>query len=103
MARGGGLRHAVPPWVRLLTADAMEVTRSAGRFDLIFADAQGGKWEGLDATVAALRPGVPAVVPGVARALVVLRRIAMRGNTIASPAVCASRARVVAAVAPVSA
>lgn len=29
----------------------------AGRFDLIFADAQGGKWEGLDATVAALRPG----------------------------------------------
>ena len=50
-------QHTWPPWVRLLTADAMEVTRSAGRFDLIFADAQGGKWEGLDATVAALRPG----------------------------------------------
>jgi len=35
----------------------MDVTRNAGRFDLIFADAQGGKWEGLDVTVAALRPG----------------------------------------------
>jgi demethylmenaquinone methyltransferase/2-methoxy-6-polyprenyl-1,4-benzoquinol methylase len=46
-----------PPWVGLLTGDALEVTRRAGRFDLIFADAQGGKWEGLDATVAALRPG----------------------------------------------
>ena len=46
-----------PPQVRLLTGDALEVTRRAGRFDLIFADAQGGKWEGLDATVAALRPG----------------------------------------------
>lgn len=46
-----------PPQVRLLTGDALDVTRQAGRFDLIFADAQGGKWEGLDATVAALRPG----------------------------------------------
>lgn len=46
-----------PPWVGLRTGDALEVTRRAGRFDLIFADAQGGKWEGLDATVAALRPG----------------------------------------------
>jgi predicted O-methyltransferase YrrM len=34
-----------------------EVARVSGRFDLIFADAQGGKWEGLDGTVAALRPG----------------------------------------------
>ncbi len=50
-------QHAWPPWVKLLTGDAMDVTRNAGRFDLIFADAQGGKWEGLDATVAALRPG----------------------------------------------
>ena len=46
-----------PSWVGLLIGDALEVTRQAGRFDLIFADAQGGKWEGLDATVAALRPG----------------------------------------------
>jgi predicted O-methyltransferase YrrM len=28
----------------------------AGRFNLIFADAQGGKWEGLDRTIAALAP-----------------------------------------------
>jgi len=46
-----------PSWVRLLTGDAVEVTRREGHFDLIFADAQGGKWEGLDTTVAALRPG----------------------------------------------
>jgi predicted O-methyltransferase YrrM len=26
-------------------------------FDLIFADAQGGKWTGLSRTIAALRPG----------------------------------------------
>lgn len=51
-----------PSWVRLLTGDAMEVTRSAGSFDLIFADAQGGKWEGLDTTVAALRPGAHQLV-----------------------------------------
>jgi predicted O-methyltransferase YrrM len=28
----------------------------AGALDLIFADAQGGKWIGLDRTIAALRP-----------------------------------------------
>ena len=50
-------QYAWPPQVRLLTGNAMDVIRSAGRFDLIFADAQGGKWDGLDATVAALRPG----------------------------------------------
>src|SRR5690348_17440310 len=49
-----GARRAVPP---AAPGDALEVTRRADRFDLIFADAQGGKWEGLDATVAALRPG----------------------------------------------
>jgi demethylmenaquinone methyltransferase/2-methoxy-6-polyprenyl-1,4-benzoquinol methylase len=55
-------QQAWPSWVRLLTGDAMEVTRGAGRFDLIFADAQGGKWEGLDATVAALQPGAHLLV-----------------------------------------
>lgn len=49
--------YAWPPWVKLLTGNATDVTRGAGRFDLIFADAQGGKWEGLGVTVAALRPG----------------------------------------------
>ena len=28
-----------------------------GQFSLIFADAPGGKWEGLDRTIAALEPG----------------------------------------------
>ena len=42
-----------PSWVRLLTGDALEVIRSAGRFDLIFADAQGGN--GKDST----RPLLP--------------------------------------------
>jgi demethylmenaquinone methyltransferase/2-methoxy-6-polyprenyl-1,4-benzoquinol methylase len=55
-------QYAWPSWVRLLTGDAMDVTRDAGRFDLIFADAQGGKWEGLDVTVAALRPGAHLLV-----------------------------------------
>jgi predicted O-methyltransferase YrrM len=51
-----------PPWVRLLIGDAMEITRTAGSFDLIFANAQGGKWEALDTTVAALRPGAHLLV-----------------------------------------
>jgi predicted O-methyltransferase YrrM len=49
-------QHPWPSWVTLLTGDAVEVTRRVGSFDLIFADAQGGKWVGLDTTVAALRP-----------------------------------------------
>ena len=55
-------QHRWPSWVRLLTGDALEVIRSAGRFDLIFADAQGGKWKGLDTTIAALRPGAHLLV-----------------------------------------
>ncbi|SRR6266566_2157095 len=39
-------------WLRL--GNALEVLAKAGTFDLIFADAQGGKWEGLDRTIAAL-------------------------------------------------
>jgi demethylmenaquinone methyltransferase/2-methoxy-6-polyprenyl-1,4-benzoquinol methylase len=30
---------------------------SLGRFDLVFADAQGGKWERLDLTIGTLRKG----------------------------------------------
>jgi predicted O-methyltransferase YrrM len=55
-------QNSWPPWVRLLTGDAVEVTRTAGSFDLVFADAPGGKWEGLDVTVAALRPGAHLLV-----------------------------------------
>jgi predicted O-methyltransferase YrrM len=46
-----------PPHVRLVIGDAVAVTAREGAFDLVFADAQGGKWNGLDVTVAALREG----------------------------------------------
>jgi predicted O-methyltransferase YrrM len=55
-------RYPWPSWVRVVTGDAVEVTRGGGSFDLIFADAQGGKWEGLDTTVTALRPGAHLLV-----------------------------------------
>jgi len=48
-------QNSWPGWVNLVVGDAVKVTRSSGTFDLIFADAQGGKWEGLEATIAALR------------------------------------------------
>src|SRR5450631_1775884 len=40
----------------LRVGDALGVVGEGGTFDLIFADAQGGKWAGLDRTIAALRP-----------------------------------------------
>lgn len=46
-----------PAWVTLRVADVLDVLGGLGGFDLIFADAQGGKWTGLDRTIAALRPG----------------------------------------------
>jgi len=47
-----------PPFVDLRCGDALDVLAEAQAeaFDLIFADAPGGKWDGLDRTVAALRP-----------------------------------------------
>lgn len=45
-----------PGFVDLRCADALTVLGKAGEFDLIFADAPGGKWEGLDRTIAALAP-----------------------------------------------
>jgi predicted O-methyltransferase YrrM len=51
-----------PEWVQLITGDAVDTTRRSGTFDLIFADAQGGKWDGLDVTIAALRPGAHLLV-----------------------------------------
>jgi demethylmenaquinone methyltransferase/2-methoxy-6-polyprenyl-1,4-benzoquinol methylase len=54
---GVAARLAWPPYVRLVVGDAVEVTAGEGSFDLVFADAQGGKWTGLDVTIAALRPG----------------------------------------------
>jgi demethylmenaquinone methyltransferase/2-methoxy-6-polyprenyl-1,4-benzoquinol methylase len=46
-----------PAFVTLRVADALDVLGAGQRWDLIFADAQGGKWEGLDDTIAALTPG----------------------------------------------
>jgi demethylmenaquinone methyltransferase/2-methoxy-6-polyprenyl-1,4-benzoquinol methylase len=48
---------AWPPNVRFLAGDVLKLFDSIGAFDLIFADAQGGKWERLDRTVDALAPG----------------------------------------------
>ena len=45
-----------PSFVSLRHGDALEVLAEGGTFDLIFADAPGGKWERLDLSVAALRP-----------------------------------------------
>jgi predicted O-methyltransferase YrrM len=45
-----------PSFVDLRRGDALDVLGEGGTFDLIFADAPGGKWEGLDRSVAALRP-----------------------------------------------
>lgn len=46
-----------PDWVRFTNRDALDVLDEPGSYDLIFADAQGGKWEGLDRTIRALAPG----------------------------------------------
>ena len=48
---------AFPSYVRVVVGDAVEQLPALGGFDLVFADAQGGKWERLDLTVGALRPG----------------------------------------------
>jgi predicted O-methyltransferase YrrM len=45
-----------PGFVELRCVDALTVLGEADGFDLIFADAPGGKWEGLDRTIAALAP-----------------------------------------------
>jgi predicted O-methyltransferase YrrM len=49
-------RGAWPQFVDLRVGEALGVLDEAGAFDLIFADAPGGKWSGLDRTIAALRP-----------------------------------------------
>ena len=43
--------------VRFQLGDGCELLPQLGRFDLIFADAPGGKLEGLDRSIAALAPG----------------------------------------------
>ncbi len=43
-----------PPFVELRHGDALDAVERGGPFGLIFADAPGGKWHGLDWTIAAL-------------------------------------------------
>ena len=45
-----------PTFVTITVGDAVSLLPGLGDFDLIFADSEGGKWEGLDLTLAALRP-----------------------------------------------
>ena len=45
-----------PPFVHLRHGDALDVLAEGGTFNLVFADAAGGKHDGLDRSVAALRP-----------------------------------------------
>ena len=46
-----------PDGVTLIEGDALDVLRTSdGGFDLVFADAQGGKTEGIELSIAALRP-----------------------------------------------
>jgi demethylmenaquinone methyltransferase/2-methoxy-6-polyprenyl-1,4-benzoquinol methylase len=54
---GVAARNGWPDFVQLETGDALEVLRGSNRWDLIFADAPGGKWYGLDETIDALEPG----------------------------------------------
>ena len=61
---------SVEPWpafVRLVRGDVLELFGALGRFDLIFADAQGGKWERLDRTIEALAIGGLLVVDDMRR------------------------------------
>ncbi|WP_371477021.1 O-methyltransferase [Kitasatospora sp. NBC_00315] len=46
-----------PAWVEPHTGDAVRLLPGLGTFDLVFADAEGGKWHGLDRTLAALGEG----------------------------------------------
>ncbi|TNM67095.1 SAM-dependent methyltransferase [Streptomyces sp. NP160] len=48
--------------VTVLHGDAVALLPGLGAFDLVFADALGGKWTGLDLTIAAVAPGGVLVV-----------------------------------------
>jgi demethylmenaquinone methyltransferase/2-methoxy-6-polyprenyl-1,4-benzoquinol methylase len=60
-----------PAFVHLRLGDVLELFDQLGVYSLIFADAQGGKWEGLDRTIEALEPGGLLVVDDMRRPTVV--------------------------------
>jgi demethylmenaquinone methyltransferase/2-methoxy-6-polyprenyl-1,4-benzoquinol methylase len=45
-----------PSWVEFVCSDGSQVVHDGGPFDLIFADAPGGKIDSLEATITALAP-----------------------------------------------
>ena len=45
-----------PAWVSIVEGDIEASLPALGQFDLIFADAEAGKWTGLEPTIAALSP-----------------------------------------------
>ena len=49
--------QAWPGCVEFVVGDAVELLPSVGHFDLVFADAQGGKWERLDLSIDSLTVG----------------------------------------------
>ena len=52
-----GRSETWPARVKLVEVDILDVLAKLGQFDLVFADAQSGEWQGLERTVQALRPG----------------------------------------------
>jgi len=46
-----------PECVSILNEDILPLYDRLGQFDLVFADAAAGKWEGLDKTIQAMAPG----------------------------------------------
>jgi predicted O-methyltransferase YrrM len=46
-----------PKFVSLRVGNILHLLDELGRFDFVFADSQGGKWQGLVRTIDALRPG----------------------------------------------
>lgn len=46
-----------PDWIEFVAGDVTVELPQRGTFDLIFADAEGGKWYGLDLTLSALNVG----------------------------------------------
>ncbi|HEX7104505.1 MAG TPA: class I SAM-dependent methyltransferase [Acidothermaceae bacterium] len=46
-----------PSFVEFVLGDIPELLPTLGAFDVVFADAQGGKWTALDRTIDAMKPG----------------------------------------------
>lgn len=49
-------KYPWPDYVSIRVGNVLDMFPDLGRFDLIFADAQGGKWEGLEDTISSLEP-----------------------------------------------